>query len=244
MFKRQVKAILRSQKGFTLIELLAVMVIVAVLAGIITTSVSGTSESASVANAQSDAITLTTAAGTFFADQVETEVLTPKTLEVTAKLVTTIAFNPDGSVAAITTDDPGSSEALLTSNQEISNRWPELYIAENLSDHSGWTNGWTPPESVPTVSVYSEEFPTAGALTDGLVVKVIVADGDGAAIVRNTFLEAYTAIDFAKLLDQGYIASIPDSAEQVAEVTVASVSLEIHNFLPVAAGESPSPPGP
>ncbi len=42
---KTLKAIFRSERGFTLIELLAVMSIVAILTGIITTSVSGSSES-------------------------------------------------------------------------------------------------------------------------------------------------------------------------------------------------------
>ena len=73
---------LKSQKGFTLIELLAVMAIVAVLAGIIATAVSGTGETSRDTQTKQDATSIDTAAAEFFGDQDGAEVLVPKTVEV------------------------------------------------------------------------------------------------------------------------------------------------------------------
>ena len=73
---------LRKQIGFTLIELLAVMAIVAVLAGIVSVAVTGSGETSKDTQTKQDATTVDTAAGDFFADQVEAEVLTPKTVQV------------------------------------------------------------------------------------------------------------------------------------------------------------------
>ena len=63
------KIALRDHKGFTLIELLAVMAIVAVLAGIVSVSVGGSSETSRDTQTRQDANTVETAAADFFSDR-------------------------------------------------------------------------------------------------------------------------------------------------------------------------------
>ena len=97
----------KNQMGFTLIELLAVMAIVAVLAGIVAVSVSGSGETSRDAQIQQDANTVETSASDFFSDQGGAELLTPKTVTV---------FNVGGI------------------EQITSSRWPENYISEVYPD--------------------------------------------------------------------------------------------------------------
>ena len=91
-------ALLKNQRGFTLIELLAVMAIVATLAAIVATQVSGSGETSRDVQTQQDATTVATAVGEFFSDNLGAEVLRPRTATVF--------------------DRPGI-------NQEISSVWPE-----------------------------------------------------------------------------------------------------------------------
>ena len=228
MFKRQVKAILRSQKGFTLIELLAVMAIVAVLAGIVSTSVSGSGESATIATAQTDASTVNSAVGTFFADQEATEVKTTKTVLVVADIASDIDIDPDSDtigaidfdaaidLAATDPDDPS-----LERVQEKSSGWPELYLTEN-SDTADTSDA---------VSIYENVFPTSVTTTDNIVIRVIVADSDGLAINRIELLEGYTSVDLDALRDGGYLAAVPASFDETIEVDVGQVTVEIPTFL-------------
>ena len=81
---KTMKRILQGDSGFTLIELLAVMAIVATLAGIVSTSVSGSNETSKVAAAQQDASTTVSAAGAYFADHEAAEVLETLNVTVTA----------------------------------------------------------------------------------------------------------------------------------------------------------------
>jgi len=196
--------ILKGERGFTLIELLAVMAIVAVLAGIVSTSVSGASNSSVVAAARQDASTLTSSAGDFFSDQGGTQVITLNTVTVTA------LFNSEtvGDVAATT--------------QAISDRWPEKFITEELTDFGD-----------ATTSPYVNEFPTEKADTNGLVVRVFIREKDepdgtpGADISRSKLLERYTAMDFDILVSEGYTESAPDSSVK----TTRALDEDFHNFL-------------
>jgi prepilin-type N-terminal cleavage/methylation domain-containing protein len=215
MWKSIIKLVRGSQRGFTLIELLAVMAVIGVLAGIVTTSVSGTSETSTVAQARSDASTVETTAGTFFGDQGATEVLTPRTLTVTAKIASTITVT--GSVVTTEFDTPTAT------TQEKSSRWPEVFLTEDFAP------GATTSACVD--SGYCNELPTVNAFTNGVVIKVIVADSDGAAITRSTLLTTYTALDFATLTSKGYMVASPDSALQQAEVDVGDKTIKVHNFL-------------
>jgi prepilin-type N-terminal cleavage/methylation domain-containing protein len=72
----QLKNLLRIQEGFTLIELLAVMAIVATLAGIVATQVSGTGDTSKDVQTKQDATTVGTAVADYFSDQ-EGAAITP-----------------------------------------------------------------------------------------------------------------------------------------------------------------------
>ncbi len=108
MIKRIKKAVLNNQRGFTLLELLAVMAIVAVLAGIVTTSVSGTSEQSRDAQAIQDSTTVGSASADFFSDQEGAEIIIPQ---------------------AVTVLDIFPSPV-----QEISSRWPEDFVTSVYPD--------------------------------------------------------------------------------------------------------------
>lgn len=216
MLKSITRLVRGSQRGFTLIELLAVMAVIGVLGGIVTTSVSGTSETSTIAQARSDAGTVESAAGSFFSDQAATEVLTPKSVIVTALIANagnltttpTVAFTFDTTSAV---------------SEEKSSRWPEVYITENLNADA--------TASACVSSAYCDEFPTAGLNTAGVVISVIVADSKGAAIGRTALLTTFNAVDFAKLAGKGYLAAKPDSAEQTADINVGTKTIKVHNFL-------------
>ena len=101
-------AALSSQKGFTLLELLAVMAVVAILAGIVTTSIGGASEDSKDAQAIQDSTTLMTAAATYFSDQIGAE--------------TTF------------TEDLAVLNVFPNAIQKISSRWPEDFVTSIYRD--------------------------------------------------------------------------------------------------------------
>jgi prepilin-type N-terminal cleavage/methylation domain-containing protein len=215
MWKSIIRSVSRAQRGFTLIELLVVMAVIGVLAGIVTTSVSGTGETSNVAQARSDASTVESAVSSFFTDQEATLVESPKTVAVTAAIASAIDLN----TGAITYDNTTSGVT-----QKKSSRWPEVFITENLNSDATAT--------FCVGSNYCGEFPTAGLGTAGVVTRVVVADSDGAAIGRSTLLGTYTAVDFTTLADLGYVVTVPDSADQTAEIPISSTAtITIHNFL-------------
>ena len=69
------KALFKSQRGFTLIELLAVMAIVATLAGIVATQVSGSGQTSRDVQTKQDASTVESTVADFFSDQEGAEIL-------------------------------------------------------------------------------------------------------------------------------------------------------------------------
>ncbi|MCH8224666.1 MAG: prepilin-type N-terminal cleavage/methylation domain-containing protein [Chloroflexi bacterium] len=207
---KTIKRLLKGERGFTLIELLAVMAIVATLAGIVSTSVSGTNETSKTAAAKQDASTTVSAAGAYFADQEAAEVLTPSTVTVTALF------------------DGEDSLDIIAVEQKTSTRWPENYITEEFANIG---DAATTP--------YTNEFPTANAATNGIVVNVSLlgkADSDDVRIpiTREELLTGYTAIDFDRLVGDGtednpggYSEKAPSSAISTTE----ALDLDFHNFL-------------
>ena len=195
--KKIARTLARSQKGFTLIELLAVMAIVATLAGIVSTSVSGTGETSNSTAAQQDATTVNSAAADFFADQGGAAVITAHSVNVMASLPTT------GSGSILFYDvppvDPASDANPI--QQKINSRWPGKFI----------TDGPTPPagSAITGSSAYKCEFPTDAVFGNGNsgdVVRVSITgkaddDDNRSVITRSEFLEEYIAIDFDKLVD-------------------------------------------
>ena len=108
MTRKIKKALFNAERGFTLLELLAAMAIVAVLAGIVTTSVSGTSESSRDAQAIQDSTTVVSAATDYFSDQDGAETLTPanpRVLNIAPNVI-----------------------------QNISSRWPENFVTSVYRD--------------------------------------------------------------------------------------------------------------
>ena len=108
MIRKFKKAMLNAHRGFTLLELLAVMAIVAVLAGIVTTSVSGTNEASRDAQAIQDSTTVRSAVTDYFSDQAGAEIITPAEISV-------LNVSPDPV-------------------QQISSRWPENFITSMYGD--------------------------------------------------------------------------------------------------------------
>ena len=76
----------RDQKGFTLIELLAVMAIVAVLAGIISISVSGSGQTSRDTQSRQDATSVESALASYFGSLAGAEVLTFKVATVLGRI--------------------------------------------------------------------------------------------------------------------------------------------------------------
>jgi prepilin-type N-terminal cleavage/methylation domain-containing protein len=95
--------------------------------------------------------------------------------------------------------------------QTVSARNPEIFITHSTSPS--------------TSSAYGNEFPTSASATDGVVTNVLLTDLDGVNISAETFLEGYTAVDFALLLNDpeiegntSLIAETPSSATAVSTV--------------------------
>ena len=108
MIRKIKRSVLNNQRGFTLLELLAVMAIVAVLAGIVATSVIGTSEASRDAQAIQDSTTVGSAAAEYFSDQEGAETITPA--------------------------EPAVLNISPNVVQKISSRWPEDFVSSIYRD--------------------------------------------------------------------------------------------------------------
>ena len=96
------KALLKIQEGFTLIELLAVMAIVATLAGIIATQVSGSGDTSKDVQTKQDATTVGTAVADYFSDREGASIVIPKPVTV---------FDEDGNIISTDSKWPGFIDA-------------------------------------------------------------------------------------------------------------------------------------
>ena len=97
------KRLVRGMEGFTLIELLAVMAIVAILAGIVSVSVSGSGQTSRDAQVQEDANTAGSSVADYRGDQSVTELFKTKKVDV------------DGFTGI---------------EQKTSKQWPEIFITD------------------------------------------------------------------------------------------------------------------
>lgn len=142
------------------------MAIVATLAGIVATQVSGSGETSRDVQTQQDASTVITAVGDNFSDRQGAEFLRPRTVEVL--------------------DEPGI-------RQETSSLWPEVYINS----------------AYPTV--FSAERNTVAA------VSFFSESGVPSVLSVRGLLENYNAIDFAALLEGGYLQQAPDGVDVITD---------------------------
>ena len=122
MVRKFKDTVLSNQQGFTLLELLAVMAIVVILAGVVTTSIGGTSEDSKDAQAMQDSTAVMGAAASYYSDQVGAE------KNLTEKVAVLDVF-PDVT-------------------QKISSRWPEDFVTSIYRDVFPPDNGTTVTEIV------------------------------------------------------------------------------------------------
>ena len=116
------------------------------------------------------------------------------------------------STETATTTAQINSVSATSTPQVTSSRWAERFLTATVAT---------------TSATYLNEFPTAGGLTDGTVVDVIVTDLDGNVITGSGLLGGYTAIDFDLLEREGYMTQVPSSATKVVTVD----GFDYHTFL-------------
>jgi len=122
------------ERGFTLIELLAVMAILAVLAGMVAPTISGTKEASIDAKVLQDATQVRNASTNYFKDRTGSEVRTPHTVTVTPLV---------GGVS------------VSNVQQLVSDRWPEVFITSAAS---------APTNVVTIGTRYAHIFPTTNTI--------------------------------------------------------------------------------
>ena len=160
----QLKNLLRIQEGFTLIELLAVMAIVATLAGIVATQVSGTGDTSKDVQTKQDATTVGTAVADYFSDQEGAAITPPPSVTV---------FDQAG--------------IIVTTNSQ----WPEIPVTA-LTAYG---------------NVFQETRSEVGAIA------FFDEEGNPSVLSVRGLLASYNAVDFAALIDGGYLQSLPDGVD-------------------------------
>ena len=105
----------------------------------------------------------------------------------------------------------GSAATGTQAQQFISSRWPELFITHDARLES---------EAPPADALYAAVFPT----DESIVSSVTLRGKDGVPVDGSTLLTKYTAIDLAELVSGGYLAKVPNSADNVS-------GTGIYNFL-------------
>lgn len=202
------------QRGFTLIELVAVMGILAILVAIVAPAATNMQDASVRAQARSDSRQVENATNDFFKDQEDSEVGIPHS-------ITTTAFLSDGTGAPGDLGDVDSvtSAQVIDVQQEVSSKWPEVFITED-----GAPSLATRSQN----SKYLDVFQTASKSDEAAVDKLILLDPDGNLIDGAAFLADHIAIDMQLLVDGGYLSSKPDAEKRTSD---AGSNLDVPNFL-------------
>ncbi|MDA1271487.1 MAG: prepilin-type N-terminal cleavage/methylation domain-containing protein [Chloroflexi bacterium] len=190
MFQRIRDAVLNNSRGFTLIELLAVMAIVGVLAGIVTSSVSGTTDESRDAQVANDSDTVFNAANQFFTDQGGVGIISRFDHDVLG-------------LKAVTSDNV---------TQEITKLWPErafgVGVAGTLAYPAVFPATDDVSDGVRSVVFFAKDGKTPFQIIDPLT-------GTGKDVTLAVFLAEFTALDFNTLVVNGYMDSEPNSFESL-----------------------------
>ncbi|MFH1140325.1 MAG: type II secretion system protein [Chloroflexota bacterium] len=193
----------RGQRGFTLIELVAVMAILAILVAIVAPAAINSERASITAQAQADSQSVRNAATDYFTQNSKSEVRIPHS-------VTTIT-QVDGVVAS-------------NKQQEVSTRWPEMYITEitasvpNLVTLAGRTEN----------AKHEAIFQTTTDSTLN-VHNVILKKTSSANVSANDLMTKYTAIDLDKLDALNLLKQMPEGVGQTSATGISG--LNAPNFL-------------
>ena len=108
-----------------------------------------------------------------------------------------------------------SGATVSNATQETVSRWPEAFITEELD-----------AGAEPTTR-YTNEFPSANSPTSSVIDNIILKDLDGDAIDGASFLTTYTAVNFDRIIADGYSDREPASVDETTSIE----GTDFHAFL-------------
>ncbi len=183
------------------------MAILAVLVAIVAPAAINSERASITAQAQSDSPSVRNAATDFFNRNSGSEVRTPHTVTTLTKV---------------------SGVVVVAAQQEVSSRWPEMFI----------TKGAGVPTLTPGKTANSKYHAILHATGDTVVVRdVILKDPDGITISGSDLLK-FTAIDLTKLSTLNLLRKLPDGVDKVSPTGVGTLTAP--NFLWLFKKESSS----